>query len=263
MRCYFVSEANRRLAEKQIGIQLGNAEIIRNPFNVPFNAAPPWPSGETAELRLASVARLDLAAKGQDILLEALAAPPWDARKWHLTFYGEGPHEEVLRRLTAHLRLATHIEGDPLRRTHRVAFAGFAEDVQEIWAANHVLVMPSRVEGLPLAMVEAMLCGRPVIATDVAGHSEILEDGTTGFLAKAATVDAFRSALEQAWQKRSDLKRMGELAAKRIRQLIPDDPIEVFSEKIMTIAGGDDRRLSEKMAAQEADARPGIGSEAV
>ena len=98
--------------------------------------------------------------------------------------------------------------------------------------------MPSRVEGMPLAMVEAMLCGRPVIATDVAGHSEIIEDGATGFLAKAATVDAFRSALEQAWQRRSDLQRMGKLAAQRIRQLVPNDPIEVFSEKIMTIARG-------------------------
>src|SRR6516165_2336242 len=42
-RCYFVSNANRILAEKQIGVELGNAEIVRNPFNVPFAAAPPWP----------------------------------------------------------------------------------------------------------------------------------------------------------------------------------------------------------------------------
>jgi hypothetical protein len=42
-RCYFVSEANRRIAEKQIGCELPNADLVRNPFNVGFNASPPWP----------------------------------------------------------------------------------------------------------------------------------------------------------------------------------------------------------------------------
>ncbi len=60
-------------------------------------------------------------------------------------------------------------------------FAVFAT-VPDIWAANHLLVMPSRFEELPLAMVEAMLCARPVVATDVAGHKEIIEEGVTGFL---------------------------------------------------------------------------------
>ena len=53
-------------------------------------------------------------------------------------------------------------------------FAGH-RPVEEIWASNHVLVMPSRAEGFPLAIVEAMLCARPVLASDVAGNSEIVE----------------------------------------------------------------------------------------
>ena len=49
---------------------------------------------------------------------------------------------------------------------------------------NHVHAMPSRIEGLPLVLIEAMLCGRPVVATDVAG-AEVIEDEVTGFLAGA------------------------------------------------------------------------------
>ena len=64
LRCYFVSDANRRIAEKQIGCELPNAEIVRNPFNVDFNASPPWPPlGRDGELRFACVGRLD--ATGQ------------------------------------------------------------------------------------------------------------------------------------------------------------------------------------------------------
>jgi glycosyltransferase involved in cell wall biosynthesis len=101
-----------------------------------------------------------------------------------------------------------------------------------IWARNHALAVPSRFEGLPLALVEAMMCGRPAVVTDVAGNSEVIEDGVTGFLADAPTVRSMESALERFWAQRNDLERMGQVAAARIRQLIPPDPVGVFSDKI-------------------------------
>jgi glycosyltransferase involved in cell wall biosynthesis len=113
----------------------------------------------------------------------------------------------------------------------RVVFVGHVSPA-EIWASNHVLVMPSRLEGLPLAMVEAMLCGRPVVATDVAGHSEIIEDGVTGFLADAPTVSSMAKALERFWARRAHAVEIGAAASKRIRGLRPPDPVRIFSEKI-------------------------------
>jgi len=95
--------------------------------------------------------------------------------------------------------------------------------------------MPSRYEGMPLAMVEAMLCARPIVATDVAGHSEIVEDEVTGFLADAPTVPSLRRALERLWAKRAELKAIGEAAANSIRKYIPTDPICVFAEKLETL----------------------------
>jgi glycosyltransferase involved in cell wall biosynthesis len=124
-RCYFVSNANRSLAEKQIGSQFSNAEIVRNPYNVDFDASIAWPRLElNDELRLACVARLHPPSKGQDILFEALAAGPWADRQWRLYLYGEGAMRQSLIRLAQRLGL-----GD------RVVFAGHV-DVREIWQSK-------------------------------------------------------------------------------------------------------------------------------
>jgi len=224
-RCYFVARANQTLLEKQIGYELTNGEVVRNPFNVDHGASLPWPLGGTdPTLRLACVGRLEPASKGQHLLLEALADPVWNHRSWRLTLYGEGRQKDILERLVLRLGLQD-----------RVAFAGFIGAVERIWADNHVLVLPSRYEGLPLAMVEAMLCARPVVATDVAGHSEIVEDGVTGFLADAPTVSSIGQALDRLWNRRSDLQEIGKAAARRIREHVPSDPIRVFSEKLMSL----------------------------
>jgi glycosyltransferase involved in cell wall biosynthesis len=224
-RCFFVSKANQRLLEKQLGYELSNAEIVWNPVNVDPDISLAWPELERElEFRFACVARLEPPAKGQDILFEALASPPWAARLWRLTLYGEGPMRSGLERLARRLGLSD-----------RVVFAGYAS-VEDIWASNHVLIMPSRFEGLPLAIVEAMLCGRPVIATDVAGHSEVIEDGVTGFLADAPTVASMAEALERFWTRKDDAQMIGRAGARRIRQLFPPDPVRVFSDKLGSIS---------------------------
>jgi glycosyltransferase involved in cell wall biosynthesis len=224
-RCYFVSKANQHLLEKQIACELSNAEVVFNPFNVDRDQSVPWPElGLDCELRLACVGRLHPPSKGQDILLEALANPVWAARNWRLTLYGDGPMKEGLQRLVQRFGLQD-----------RVVFAGFVAGVERIWAENHVLVLPSRYEGLPLVMVEAMLCARPVVATDVAGHSEIVEDGITGFLADAPRVASIAGVLEKLWSHRHNLKQMGEAGAKRIRAHVPADPAKVFSQKLQCL----------------------------
>lgn len=224
-RCFFVSQANMRLAENQIGNAIANAEVVWNPVNLAPDISPPWPAlGPDAEWRLACVGRLYPPQKGQDLLLESLASPQWRARRWQLRFYGDGPMRRGIERLAYKLGLAD-----------RVIFAGYLP-VEAIWAENHVLVMPSRFEGLPLAMVEAMLCARPVVATDVAGHAEIIEDGVTGFLADAPSVDAVGAALERFWTRRGEAEEIGNAGARRIRELLPPDPVQVFADKLKELA---------------------------
>ena len=57
-------------------------------------------------------------------------------------------------------------------------------------------MLPSRFEGLPLALVEAMLCPRPAVVTNVAGNTEVIEDGETGFVAAAPTAGHLDEAME-------------------------------------------------------------------
>ena len=106
VRCFFVSNANRRIAEKQIGCELPNAELVRNPFNVDYNTSPPWPPlGRDGEFRFACVGRLEPAGKGQDILFEVLTGPAWAIRNWRLHLYGNGENRGGLERFAQRLGL--------------------------------------------------------------------------------------------------------------------------------------------------------------
>jgi glycosyltransferase involved in cell wall biosynthesis len=221
LRCYFVSHANHRLTERQIGSELPNAEVVQNPVNVDYDVCLPWPGQRDDEIRFACVGRLDVRAKGQDILLEALAGPEWVNRRWCLTFYGDGPMKDGIGRMIDRFGLRRH-----------ATIAGWSPNPERIWEENHALVLASRLEGLPLVIVEAMLCGRPVVATNVAGNAEVVRDGITGFLAAAPTAPSFRAALEQLWERRSGLKSMGEAAAEAIRKQVVPEPARVFAEGI-------------------------------
>lgn len=221
---YFVSQANLELSSFQFGAALPNASVIRNPFNVSYDARPEWPSLSSGQLALACVARLDAAHKGQDLLLRVLARPHWRNRAIRVSLVGDGHNERGLRRNAELLGLSN------------VTFTGFQRDIEGVWRTHHALVLPSRYEGLPLAMVEAMLCGRPCITTDVAGHRELVRDGINGFLAEAPSVDLLDRAMERAWNSRNRLQEMGAIAAEDARRYVPPDPASDFADKLERIA---------------------------
>jgi glycosyltransferase involved in cell wall biosynthesis len=221
--CWFVSRGNVRLFEVFTGRAWPEAEVLRNPFQVPFNSPPDWPN-EDGVFRLACVGRYEPRAKGQDLILQVLAMPNWKNRPVALSLYGSGPCEHSLRRLTETLGIA-----------EKVHFAGHSSDVRGIWKTNHALVLPSRFEGLPLAIVEAMLCNRICITTNVAGNAELIDDGRSGFIASAPNVAAMEEAMERAWAQRYSWKSMGEAAGVAVRTLVPEDPAAVFAQKILSV----------------------------
>ena len=118
-----------------------------------------------------------------------------------------------------------------------VDFRGQSNDVEGIWAEHHALVLPSRFEGMPLVVVEAMLCGRPCIVTDVGGNRELVRDGINGFMAKAPTVELLDEAMNRAWESRGRLKEMGRVAAQDVRQFVSRDPGEDFARELAALAG--------------------------
>jgi glycosyltransferase involved in cell wall biosynthesis len=221
--CFFVSRRNQELLEDQIGERLSNARVIRNPFNVDYDAAPAWPD-EGNDWRLACVARLEPDVKGQDLLVKTLSQQKWRERPLRIMMFGNGPTGMGIRKLCT------------LYDVPRVEFAGCVSDVEAIWKTNHALILASRFEGLPLALVEAMLCSRMAIVTDVGGNTEVVRDGVTGFVAKAPTLSLMDEAMERAWQHRKDWKAMGELAGRTIRQIVSNDPVKEFCECLLETA---------------------------
>ncbi|HSZ32581.1 MAG TPA: glycosyltransferase family 4 protein [Puia sp.] len=222
-RVYFVSERNLKVAEHQLACHITNAEIIFNPSPESVNKAADYPLGEE-QLRMASVARLETGNKGQDLLLQVLALPNWSQRNFILSFYGSGPDEEYLKELVLYYNLQD-----------KVRFAGHVEDVREIWAKNHVLVMPSFTEGTPLALLEAMSFKRAAVVTDVGGNAEWITDGLNGFVAAAPAPGLLETALENMWNKKGSLQEMGLKAFDAFKTKYPGDAVSFFYDKIMSL----------------------------
>jgi glycosyltransferase involved in cell wall biosynthesis len=220
--CYFVSEHNRRLTEEQLGFAPPNAAVVRNPFLVPWEPRNDWPDDRHG-WRLACIGRLHPKEKGQDILLRVLARPRWRDRPLSVTFYGEGQQRTSLERMAHNLGLTN------------VTFAGFVHDVPAIWSSHHGLILPSRCEGLPIVLVEAMLSGRVPIVTEAGGNAEVVDDGTTGYVAAAPTEDSLDEAMERAWSERERWREVGVAAATRIRTLVPREPERCFAKRLVEL----------------------------
>ena len=76
-----------------------------------------------------------------------------------------------------------------------VEWWGHREDVAEVLAGSHVAVLPSYGEGLPKTLLEAAACGRPIVATDVAGCREVVHHGGNGLLVPARDAPALSNAI--------------------------------------------------------------------
>ncbi|WP_164103339.1 glycosyltransferase family 4 protein [Candidatus Laterigemmans baculatus] len=227
-RVFFVSQHNRELLETQLATRLSNAEVICNPFSVYYHQrfeAPP--GGEP--LRVACVARLESGIKGHDLLFRVLAQDKWRRRKIRVSLYGSGPDEHYLRALQQHWNVDS------------VQFCGVTDDIAGVWRTHQLGILASRGEGLPLAVLEGMLCGRPFVVTDDTGAAEVVEDERTGFIASARSWQAVDSALERAWRNRDRLAELGKAAFYHIRRRLPADPVADFASRLEALATGSAR----------------------
>lgn len=216
-KCFFVSKGNLQLLETQLALRLPNSVIVSNPFNMAEVIGLEWP--QTASLNIAFVGRLDFIHKGIDILFNSFANKKWQNRNYQLNIYGTGDIE-LAKELINFLKIKN------------VVFHGQVNNIHDIWRHNHILALASRYEGMPLVMIEAMFCKRAVLATDVAGHGELITDGKTGFLAAAAHPKLFENKLEEVWQRKDELEQMGINAFNNICSVLQDLPETSFANKI-------------------------------
>lgn len=76
-----------------------------------------------------------------------------------------------------------------------IELLGHVSDIRDVWRAAHIAVLPSRREGLPLCLLEAAACGRPIVATDVPGCREIAREGINALLVPPDDAEALADAL--------------------------------------------------------------------
>ena len=97
-----------------------------------------------------------------------------------------------------------------------IYFLGFREDVDNIYADSDALIFPSLTEGAPFAIIEALASARPVVATDVGGISELIDDGRCGFVVPAKDPRALTEALLKLIRDEGLRKSFGENARSKV-----------------------------------------------
>ncbi|MES2649955.1 MAG: glycosyltransferase [Bacteroidota bacterium] len=213
---YFVADRTIKITERQIGSTIPNKTIVRNPVNLKNINRVIYPSIHS-QINFATVGLLVAAHKGQDMLFEVLSADNWKKRNWHLNIYGSGVDENFLKQLAIFYNIQD-----------RVTFHGKVNDVRDIWQKNHLLLMTSLMEGMPLAVVEAMLCGRPCLVTDVGDHTAWIQDKQEGFIADAPSPPSIAKTLENAWQNQNSWQEMGLNAHNKALLLYDSKPGKTF-----------------------------------
>jgi glycosyltransferase involved in cell wall biosynthesis len=186
---------------------------------VPNGAEPPDPAAESPEalavrtrygatpLRPLWVCagRLD-PPKGQDVLLEAAARIHAAGLPFILLLAGEGASRAALEAQARSLGIAD-----------QVRFLGQVATIGPLLLAADAVVLPSRLEGLPLTLLEAMVRERPVVASAVGGIPEVITDGVHGRLVPPGDPEALAEVLEDFHRHSDAARRLGLEGGRRVR----------------------------------------------
>lgn len=201
-----VSEAVRALWCREDGIDPARVRVIPNgvpdPLRERQGTHPPREGGQ----RIGSVGRLSI-EKGVDVLIRAFALAARELPHAELVIVGDGPERAALESLTAELALAD-----------RVRFLGQRSDVWDQLAGLDVFVLPSRSEGMPMALLEAMATGLPVVSTSVGGIPEALADGRSGLLVPPENPTVMASAIVRLLSDRPLAQRLAREARSTFEQ---------------------------------------------
>lgn len=230
----FVSSRNREWAERDLEFTLRNTGLIQNPLAISSNAAIDWPIGD-APARLGLIGRLDIQHKGLDLLLAALASLA-TSHAFNLTLTGRCDDPAPLRNL-----VERHGLGDRTLIAPPVSGA----DLLRRYGELELFLLPSRYEGCASSMIEALMCGRSVLATPVGGVSDWIEEGVNGFVADAVTPEALRATLQRALDARSRWREMGAAARRMFDARRDPDPVLTLTRNIDHLLRPSSGRLDE------------------
>lgn len=195
-RVVMLTEGTRRWALTQR--PRWRAVAIPNPVELPAPANPAKPPARFGPRTVVTLGRL-APQKGHDLLIQAFAALADRFPDWHLVIYGEGAERPALERRLAEAGL-----------TGRVHLPGTVGDVAGVLAQADLFVLSSRYEGFPMALLEAMAMGLPVVSFDCqSGPADIITPGEDGVLVPAENVPALAEAMAGLMADEHERRRLG------------------------------------------------------
>lgn len=155
-----------------------------------------------------TVARL-VHQKGIDVLIRALGLASCDSEGWGLTLVGDGPE-----------RMRLEAQAEQAGLAERIDFVGFRKDPHAFLVRAGVFVLPSRFEGMPNALMEAMAAGLAVIVTDASpGPLEVVVHGETGLVVPSEDPVALALALDQLASNPQLRDRLGSAAREKVKEM--------------------------------------------
>lgn len=175
---------------------------------------------------IAMIGRL-VAEKGYPELFEAMRAV--DAQLWVIGERLKSDHAETID------TLIENAQRDPVL-SRRIRFLGYRGDVPALLRAADIFTLPSHREGMPRSIVEAMLSGLPVVATDIRGSREEVVDGETGLLVPLGDVPALSRALQRLAADAALRRRFGEAGLARARALYDERKVVARQLEILGLA---------------------------
>jgi L-malate glycosyltransferase len=205
--------------ERDDGISPAKLAIVPNGLDVAvFDAAArapaaPAPVGDGGTPTVLTIARMTYPAKGHDDLLHAaaLVRARADVR---FVLIGDGPREPAIRRLASDLGLTDHI-----------FFLGRRADVPALIKRADIVCHPSRMEGLPNAVMEAMAAARPIVATTAGGTPELVQDGIHALLVPPQSPAALAEKILTLVNDRARGETLGAAARLRIERQFSVDAL--------------------------------------
>jgi glycosyltransferase involved in cell wall biosynthesis len=220
-------EVRQRLLKA--GVRDEKIRMVRNGIDLrPFDGAIPSLLGDGSVLLVGLVGRLAW-EKGVDVFLSAAARVVGEFPSVKFVVVGEGPDREKLERTI-----------DELQIRGSVAMLGRRDDMPGVYASLDIMVSSSRQEGLPMAILEGMASGLPLVASSVGEVPTVVVDGVTGLLVPAEDVERLAAAILELLRDGAKRERFGAAARKLIEEeysaeRMTADYLRVYDEAISAV----------------------------
>lgn len=117
-------------------------------------------------------------------------------------------------------------------KVHNIVLTGSIENVDEYLAASDIFVMPSEIEGMPNAMMEAMSLGLPCISTDRSGIADIARNGVEALYVNTGSAEQMLKKLSRLIQNKDERERLGMSAKERLKEFSVEKMVSVFNKHL-------------------------------